>query len=161
MIEPVTKWPDAPTQALQQRPAVYIKRNTFSTIKVGIGDKYMIGTKGRVDTDEPIGHNTVDGSTMFGTLLGGSYTYFCIGNTGAAAEAVGTEMYFELLEFSPLIRRDFSFNRFQVMEMGGVSKLEESDEHWVVPVTVALAAAHDWGLRAELPYYKATSLSTT
>jgi len=159
-IEPITKWNGQPTQALQQRPAIYIKRNAYSNSRIGIGDKYMMGTKGRVDNADDVGHTTVNGSTMYGTLLLGSYTLFCIGQTGAAAEAVGTEAYFELLEFAPLISRDFGFNKFQVMEMGSINKLEESAEHWVIPVTVACAHAHDWELKSDLPYFKSVSLNT-
>lgn len=108
-IEPITKWNGPQTQALQQRPAIYVKRNTFTNTRLGIGNKYMMGTKGRVDNADAVGHTTVNGSTMYGTLLVGSYTLFCLGQTGAAAEAVGTEAYFELLEFGPLISRDFGF----------------------------------------------------
>jgi len=159
-IEPITKWNGAPTQTLQQRPAIYIKRNAYTNSRIGIGDKYMIGTKGRVDNSASVGHTTVNGSTGYGTLLVGSYTLFCIGQTGAAAEAVGTEAYFELLEFAPLISRDFGFNKFQVMEMGGINKLEESMEHWVIPVTVGCVHAHDWELTVDLPYFKSVSLNT-
>jgi hypothetical protein len=62
------------------------------------------------------------------------------------------------MEFAPLIRQDFDLNKFQVMEMGGLAKLEESHEHWVVPISVAFAFNHDWELRQDLPAFKTAAV---
>ena len=160
MIEPVTKWHGAPTQTLQSRPAVLVKRNTYSRIKLGIGDRHMSGGKPVVDNLDEVGDNAVDAGVKFEVIIAGSHTVFCIGNTGAEAEAVGTEVFFELLEFTPLIRRDLGLNKFQVMEIGGLNKLEESNEHWVVPVTVTYMFNHVWELNEDAPKLKGVTLTT-
>jgi len=160
-IEPITKWPGEPTQALQRRPAVYVKRNTYGRVKLGIGDKYQMGAKPTIDKSVLSGDNAIDSGTMYGVILAGSHTVFCIGGTGSEAEAVGTEVFFELLEFSPVIRKDLGLNKFYVMEIGGISKLEESHEHWVVPVTVTYAFNHDWALKQDLPLLKTISLTAS
>lgn len=159
MIEAVTKWPGAPTQTLQLRPAIYVKRNTYGRVKLGIGDKYMPGGKPVVDNLNQLSDNAIDSGSQFEVIIAGSHTVFCLGGTGAEAEAVGTEVFFELMEFTPLIRRDLDLNKFQVMDMGGVSKLEESKEHWAVPVVITYAFNHKWTLKQNAPKLKGVSLT--
>jgi len=159
MIEAVTKWAGQPTQIVQSRPAILVKRNTYGRVKMGLGDKYMSGGKSPVDNLDNLGDNALDTGTRFEVLIAGSHTVFCLGGTGAEAEAVGTEVFFELLEFTPLIRRDLGLNKFQVMELGGVSKLEESKEHWVVPVVVTYAFNHTWTLTEDAPKLKGVTLT--
>ena len=158
-IESVVKWNQQPTQTVQQRPAIYVKRNTYGRVKLGIGDQYQLGRNVGVDKAGGIGNNVFDAGTQFGVAIAGSHTVFCVGGTGAEAETVGTEVFFEMLEFTPIIRRDLGLNKFQVMEMGGIAKIEESHEHWVVPVTVTYAFNHDWTLFKDAPVIKSVSLT--
>ena len=59
----------------------------------------------------------------------------------------------ELTEFSPLIRQDLNFLRFEEGGIGEVMLLEESDTHFVVPVNFVYAWAHQWKLTPEtLPF---------
>jgi hypothetical protein len=159
-IEPVTKWNGPNTQAVQSRPAIYVKRNTYGKMKLGIGDKYQLGSNTRVDNSNPVRNNTFDTGTSYGAVIAGSHTIFCLSATGADAEAVGTEVFYELLEFSPLIRRDLDLHKFEVMEVGSIAKLEESNEHWLVPVTVNYMFAHDWVLSKDALPLKSMSLSS-
>lgn len=160
MIESITKWQGAPTQTMQMRPAIFVKRNTYGRVKLGIGDRYQgSGVKPEVDNEGQLSDNAVNSGAKFEVIVAGSHTVFCIGGTGAEAEAVGTEVFFELLEFTPLIRRDLDLNKFQVMEMGSVSKLEESKEHWAVPVVVTYAFNHVWTLKQDAPLLKSVSLT--
>lgn len=158
MVESIAQWPGAPTQTMQMRPAVFVKRNTYGRVKMGIGDRYQ-GIKAGVDISADIEDNAFDAGTRFEVLIAGSHTVYCLGGTGAEAETVGTEVFFELLEFTPLIRRDLGFNKFQVMEMAGISKLEESKEHWVVPVSVTYAFNHVWTLTEDAPRLKGITLT--
>ena len=162
MIESVTRWPGPQTQTVQMRPAILVKRNTYGRIKLGIGDKYMMGGKPSIDNLNDLGNtsnNAIDAGTQFEVIIAGSHTVFCIGTTGAEAETIGTEVFFELLEFTPVIRRDLGLNKFQVMEIGGINKLEESKEHWVVPVTVTFMFNHTWTLTQDAPKLKGVSLT--
>lgn len=159
MIESVTQWPGPATQTLQARPALLVKRNTYGRVKLGIGDRHMPEGKPIVDNTNDLDDNAVDAGVKFEVIIAGSHTVFCIGNTGAEAETVGTEVFFELLEFTPLIRRDLGLNKFQVMEIGGVNKLEESKEHWVVPVTVTYMFNHVWELNEDAPKLKGFTLT--
>lgn len=158
-IESVSQWPGEPTQAVQRRPGIYVKRNSYGRVKLGIGDKYMLGRRSGVDNISSLTDNAIDTGTQYGVIIVGSHTVFCIGGTGAEAEAVGTEVFFELMEFTPLIRRDLALNKVDVMEAGGLSKLEESSEHFVVPVTMTYAFNHDWSLRQDAPMLKSVTLT--
>jgi len=158
-IESVTKWPKSPTQAIQRRPGIYVKRNRYGRIKLGIGDKHMLGTRSSIDKSNIVTDNAVDNGYRYEVIIAGSHTVFCIGGTGAEAETVGTEVFFELVEFAPLIRKDTNLNRFEVMELGGIGKLEESREHWVVPVVVTYAFNHVWQLTPEALKLKGITLT--
>lgn len=159
-IEPITKWPGDPTQALGRRPAIYVKRNSYRRAKLGIGDKYQFGSNLSVDTETGLGHTTYQRGSMYGVALEGTYTVFCIGGTGAEAESVGTEAFFELVEFAPIIRRDFDLARFEIVEMGALAKLEEAKEHWVVPINVSTVFYHDWELTQQMAIFSGVKLTT-
>ena len=159
VIEPVTKWPGSPTEAVQQRPAIYVKRNKYQQVKLGIGDRYQLGIKTSIDKRNLSSDNAIDTGVRYGAAIVGSHTLFCLGGTGAEAESVGTEVFFELMEFGQLIRRDLGLSKFQVMDLGGVAKLEESREHWVIPAVVTYAFRHNWTLNPDLPWFKTVSIN--
>ena len=159
-IESITKFSGASSQAVQLRPAVYVKRNVYRPQRISIGDRFHGRRPGLVPVDSGGRNYAVDTADKFGLFIGGSHTFFCVGGAEAEAEAVGTEVFFELVEFTPLIRRDLDFHRFFVTEMGPAQRLEESDEHWAVPIVVVYAFEHDWLLRPEEPLLKTISINT-
>jgi hypothetical protein len=144
-IDSATKFFGTPTQNIQQTPAIAIKRNTFKGTKLGIGDRYQGGIVGIRPGTRGSDHDfAVDSRQRHGVLIVGSHTVFCIGGRAGEAELVGTEAFFELLEFKQQIREDFGLTRLEIGELGGISKLEESDEHWAGPIVVSWAFRHDW-----------------
>lgn len=129
------------------RPAILIKRNSFKNRRAGIGDKVQANP-----TD-------LSGNVSYLTFWVGSHTLFCLGGTGAQAEALATEVRRELAEFGPAILQTFCLHRFQVVEVGAISELEESTENFVVPVTVGWAFQERWQLLQQAPRLKRISLS--
>jgi hypothetical protein len=99
------------------------------------------------------------GNRHFSTFWVGSHTLFCIGGTGAQAETLATEVRRDLTEFGPAILKTFCLLRFQVVEVGAISELEESTENFVVPVTVGYAFQENWQLLQQAPTLKRISLS--
>jgi hypothetical protein len=152
LIEPVTKAYGQIEQIMQQRPALLIKRNRFVPRKIALGDREQ-GHAFAVTRGQTTDDYELDTAVRYHVIILGSYTVFGIGNTGGEAESVATEAFFELLEFGQLIRRDAKLNEFRINDMGTVNKLEESEEHFVVPIVLTLSFFHNWKLRPEMPLY--------
>ncbi len=133
LVETAHRWKP---QTAGKMPAVVIKRNTCANRRVGVNDKVRTDTRAE---------------EHFATYWAGSHTLFCIGTEGAQVELLATEVTRELLQFGPLLRRDLDLVRFQVNEMGPVSELAESNEHFVVPVTVGYVYEERWSIRKQAP----------
>jgi hypothetical protein len=118
---------------VEKRPAIYVKRNGYKNLRIGINDH--VGTDGQ-------GENYV-------TLWVGSHTLFCVHGTGASTEILGSEVQRELTQFGPVIRQQLGFKKFQVLEVGGIGELEEATENFVVPVTVGWAYEETWQISQE------------
>ena len=132
---------------VDKRPAIVIKRNSLSGRKLAIGD--------HLSGPDP---TSTGGETYHLRGRVGSHTLFCIAENGIVAELLGQEVYEGLTEFAPLIRQDIGFSRFEDGEAGELMKLEESDTHYVVPVTFSYAFIHQWRLSPESLYYKAFNI---
>lgn len=154
LIEPVTKVTGQPQQFLQMRPAVLVKRNSWTPKKLGIADWVMPFGRNKLDMSKRPFDYALDTANHYEVLVVGSHTIFCIGGTGGEAEALGTEVFYELLEFAQLIRADLDLERFQINEVSPVAKLEESKEHYVVAIDVFYSFFHAWKLTLELPEAK-------
>jgi len=131
----------------EQRPAVIIKRNSYSNQRRGIGDRHQL--------------NPVDrrGDAHFATYWLGSHTLFCIGGSGAQAELLASEVQRDLTECGRPIQESLGLMRFQVTEVGEISELEESTENFVVPVTVGYSYEQRWVQEIQAPWFGGVSLS--
>lgn len=128
-IESVFKWNPAMTE---QRPGIFLKRGPWKVLNAGIDNRKMAGT---FDWPYPRQYNV---------FYQGSHTVFCVGGESAEVELLAAEVYRELVGFGPVVRKQFNFLRFVVTEIGEVSLLEESAEHFVVPVVVSYGAQDTW-----------------
>ena len=133
---------------IEMRPAIIIKRDTITAQKLAIDDFKSVGLA------PGDGEHFIRGKV-------GSHTIFCIAENGGLAEILGQEVSDELTEFAPLIRRDLHFNRFEEAQVGEVMSVEESDKHFLVPVSVAYAYVKEWRLTPEAPWHKFFSVGTT
>lgn len=150
LIEPIYKWNPVD---FQRRPTVYISRNKMTTQRLGINDGLTVGlgkdAEGNLKTDE--GQKKVVG-------VQGSHSFFCIGRAGAEAEVLGTEVFREILHFSPILRRDLKLKRLVVSEASPASQLQEYDQHFVVSVAVGWYYFETWRLRPVAPWLKGLSI---
>ncbi len=128
-IESVFKWNPAMTEA---RPGIFLKRGPWKVLNLGIDNRKMAGT---LDWPYPRQYNV---------FYQGSLTLFCVGGESLEAELIATEVYRELVGFGPIARKQFGFVRFNVADIGEVSLLDESAEHFVVPVVVSYGAQDTW-----------------
>jgi len=143
LIESVHRWRPELTEL---RPGVIVKRNAVKNDRRGIGD-----LRQGPHVDE-------EGNQHYTTLWTGSHTLFCLGGTGAQVELLSTEVQRELTEFAPVILEVLTLKRFQVLEVGSVSILEEAQENFAVPITVGYGYEERWVLRPQVPRLKQISL---
>jgi hypothetical protein len=141
LIASITDWD--PT-AVENRPAVIIKRNSWTPERVAIDDRYT---------------TTLDGYEHYYAIMRGSHTIFCLAGEGGEVEILGAEVFRELLGFSSLIRRTLNLKRFGVSELGPVSELQEATENYAVPITVAYASDLRWNIEQDVPKLKRFVLS--
>lgn len=144
LIESITRW--LPNEA-DNRPAILIKRNSWSWQKTGIGDK--------------AGFDLASGANKYHGLWQGSHTLYCLAVNGLEAELLGVEVVKFLQHFSPWIREQMSFMRFSISEVGGVSEVQEVVEGYAVPITVAYVAEEAWELQPAVPRLKRITLKAS
>jgi len=144
LIEAIHRWRPALTEL---RPAVLVKRNAYSNVRLGIGDRRQGPPADKY------------GDPHYTTFWVGSHTLFCLGGTGAEAELLSTEVQRELTEFGPVVSRSINLMRYQVMEIGQVQQVEEATQNYVVPVSVGYAYEQRWVIRQQAPRLKRVSLS--
>jgi hypothetical protein len=143
-IESITKW--AP-ELTEFRPAVIIKRNAWKRVRLGVDDR-MMGTM------------APDMQNRYSNVWQGSHTLFCIAGDGAEAEKLAAEVFRELNEFGPIIRRILDLMRFEVLEVGELYKVKtNARENFAVPVTIGYAYREDWKVMQEAPRLKRIDLA--
>lgn len=146
LIEPIYKWNPID---FQRKLAIYIARNTITTQQLGINDGLTVGlgkdASGELKTAE--GEYHVIG-------VQGSHSLSCIGRAGAEVEVLGSEVWREIVQFAPVLRRDLKLKRLVVSELSPVSVLQEYDQHFVVTLAVGWYYFEKWRLRPKAPWLK-------
>lgn len=137
LVESITRW--NPTNN-DKRPGVLIKRNSWTWLRKGIGDK--------------AGANAYTGSTSYTGFWEGSHTLYCLAQNGAETEFLAAEVVKFLVTFSPLIVDQMQLMRFLVSEVGGVGEVQEVVQGYAVPVTVSYVAEEAWSLQPYAPRLK-------
>jgi hypothetical protein len=139
LIEPVYRW--NPTN-IQQRPAVIVKRGPWKVETLGLGQRMM----GAV---EPEGYT----EDVHAVMVMGSHSFFCIGTTGLEAEEIAQEVVNVLMGFLQVIREQFCLGFFKVGDIGPVSKVDECQDHFAVPVNVEYVSQWNWKLVRQAPIW--------
>lgn len=129
------------------RPAVLIRRNGWQVIPLGIGNRMH-------------GVTNTDGYERYSVNMGGSHTIFCIATESGECEILASEIYLELLEFAQIIRERLDLLRFQITEIGQMQMVEESRQHFGIPITVAYAHNHNWMVKKHSPILNTVDIST-
>ena len=151
LIEPTYNWNP---RDFQRRLAVYISRNAMTTQRLGINDGLQVG----LGKDPKTGELKTDEGQYHVVGVQGSHTLACVGRAGAEVEILGTEVWKEVLHFSPVLRRDLKLKRLVVSEASPVAQLQEYDQHFVVTVAVGWYYFEKWRLRQIAPWLKGVSI---
>ena len=135
VIEAMTKWNPELTSS---RPAILVRRNDWQVQRLGIGDKMLMST-------------ALDGWDQYSLMMCGSHTIFCLARESGECETLAAEVYLQLLEFGPVLRDRLQLMRFFVTEIGKMTPVLESREHFGIPVTVAYVHNQSWTVRKHTP----------
>jgi hypothetical protein len=142
-VESITRW--HPAQSMG-RPALVVKRNGWQVQRRGIDDRAM-------------GTTPLDGFDYYATFIMGSHTLFCICSEPAESERLCAEVYRELMQFGPVIRKYLDLHRFTVAEVGPLAKIQEATGSYAVPVSVAYCFEEAWRIAPDTPVLKRISLT--
>lgn len=142
-IESITRWKP---QTTGKRPAIIVSRNDWKVLSLGIDNRMMV-TRG------------ISGIEHYAAYLQGSHTMFCLSGKPVEAEILSAEVYREMMQFGPLIRKELELMRFAAMGVGKLFEVEESAGHFAVPVTVAYFLEEKWRLIPQTPKLKNMKLS--
>lgn len=124
----------------EKRPAIMIKRNSFKSMQTGIGGQVFGGGMATYENEK-------GAISRYATLFIGSHTLFCIHGTGASTEMLASEVTNHLTECLFPIRQHLGLRQFSVAEVGAIQEIQESNENYVVPITVGWCYEHVWELR--------------
>jgi hypothetical protein len=131
LIESVHRWIGS---LVEKRPAILLKRNAYQNMRITLNDY--------IGADE-------QGNDDYTTLWVGSHTLFCIHGTGASCEILATEAQRDLTQFAPVVKHKLGLVKFSVTDVGAVSEIEESQQNYLIPITVGWAYQESWKLVPE------------
>ena len=149
LIGPLYKY-DA--RQLQQRPAVVVMREETKARKLPLDSKYVTS----LDAD---GQFKGDRYVL---PVSGAHVARCIGATAFAADRLGEEVFYRLLEYGPAIKREFPFGDIEISNMTAPRKVDDGDnESFVVDVVVKWVHLHGWTLTPIAPILKKVRFEDT
>jgi len=133
LIESIHRWRG---DIVGKRPAIVIKRNSYSSMRLGIADHVSVDNRGFQNYE---------------LMWVGSHTAFCIHGSGAGVEMLAGEVQRELTQFHPLMTRYMQLMRWMVTEVGAISEIEEAKETFAVPISIGWAYTERWTVEKESP----------
>lgn len=137
LIESLHRWTP---EATEYRPAIILKENAWEWNQLVIND--------HVATEVRTGKKTYAGQWV------GSHTLFVITNEGAEAQTLAWEVMNSLLMAKHEIVHQLQLQKFVPVSIGEVAALQESSEHYLVPVVFAYIVEHAWSMQPEAPRLK-------
>lgn len=133
-IESIAAWKK---DQLQSRPAIIIKEGAWRWRRLAGGNL--------VDMDPERGVHYFWGQWQ------GTHTLFCIAKEPGEAQNVATEAARVLQWYARDISAQLRLYGFAVLQLGTVASLEESREHYVVPINVGYVIDEQWSLQQDAP----------
>lgn len=141
-------------QQTQKRPAILVARASLAADPPpSIGSRWqtptnLIGNGHNPNAEATLGQNQVLNS------FSGTMVFYCIGEEGAAAEILGTELLYFFTDYERAIVSDLGLMRMRTGDLSRPTKLEEYKENWVVTLTLSYNYQRAAVLRTESPLLK-------
>jgi hypothetical protein len=138
--------------SIQQRPAIFIKRENVSTKKVN-----------PVNRNQAVPHLSGSGRTYEGDLhhvyISGRHSLIALAQSGSAAESIAEEVYFRMLQYMTVIKNDLNLGAFFVDGISDVKEYnDEAKKAFYCTVTVSWSYTYRWRLIKESPIIKRMSI---
>lgn len=141
-IEDALTWKPELTE---KRPAIIIRREEWVPQRVGALE-HKTGT-------------TEEGFWNYVRIWTGAHTLFCLCKEGAEAELLAGETYKFLLHYIPVFRTYFNLLRFDIGPIGRPAEVEESRDHWGVPINVNYGWSESWDVLIAQPKMTRVTIS--
>lgn len=130
---------------LQQRPAVLIFRQEASAQKFPLDSKTLTSLRDNGNFD----------GERYVVPVSCTHVIRCIGKSSFAAERIGEELFYRLLECFPAIKQDFPFSNIGITNLATPQKIgDESNENFAVDIAVRWVHIHGWTLTPIAPILK-------
>jgi hypothetical protein len=137
------------SEGVQASPAIYVKRE---------------GTRNSQISQKNISVPSLNAAGLFpGTLhqvnVEGVHSIILKAKTGAAASALGEEVFLRFLHYQSVIRDDFKLGKFFTTSLSEVKEIaqdQEADSGFYTVVRIEWAYVYRWYLRREGPKIKRT-----
>lgn len=137
IIESLHRWTP---ESAEQRPAIILKENQWDWSRIVIGDKAAEDSR--------------NGREYFTGHWIGSHTIFAIANEAAEAQTLGWETLNHLKMAQKEISGQLDLQRFMPISIGDVAAMQESSEHYLVPIVVGYVVPFSWSMQPEAPRLK-------
>jgi hypothetical protein len=137
LLKTVSDWSPTTTEI---RPAVLINRGEVQVIRRGIGDH--------------VGDDYITGQSQYSVELAGSHVLFAIARTAAEADRVGIEVSRLLIAVRAILLDQLDLSTLQLTSIGEASRLEESKDHYAVPIVIAYHLTESYVIQPHVPVLK-------
>ena len=119
---------------VQQLPTLLIKREVFRSQRVSLLDQSAVGNSS---------YNK--GSNYQHMAVKGGHTIICKGGTGAEAELLGQEVFYRMLHFQQIIKKDFSLGSLVTQSVSELrTKNDESKTSFYTVVNLEWSYMYNW-----------------
>ena len=130
---------------LQNRPAVLVFR------QAAVAQKFPLDSK----TLTTLRDNGNFEGERYVVPISCTHVVRCIAKGAFAADRIGEEVFYRLLEYFPAIKQDFPFSNIGITNLNEPKKIgDESNENFVVDIAVQWVHIHGWTLAPIAPILK-------
>jgi len=131
--------------AAQQLPGLYVKREAFYTEGISLLDRSLPGLNSR---------GVYEGTEHQVNVIG-AHSLICRGGSGAEADLLGQEVYFRMLHYQQVIKKDFQLGRLQAKSVSEVRQQpEQAKSAYYSVVRMEWAYVYRWLVIPEAPILK-------
>ena len=137
---------------VQQRPGLFVKREPMQTERIAVTE----GDSGTITPTFPFRGKPLQ------KRLQGRYSIICISSKGEEADLLGEEVFYRMLHFQSLIRKEMRLGAFSVEGLGEVQTVDADggSRGFYTVVSLFWAMVYRWAMVPEAPILKRLNFIT-